>query len=144
MLSQGQTDDRFVQPAQYHLVDFEQAGAGSEAQRAWFDQQIEQIDRMPDELNVLILRFDHDMTDEVFNEYKLSFVERLVTREERTVAILSAVAPEVLFSSAPASDGVSRDGRSPAQRWSALKSAAGVAGSPAASSRPARTTPAEA
>jgi len=123
VLSQAQAAARFVQPSQYHLVDFEKAGAESDAQRRWFDEQIDQIRCMPDELNVLILRFDHDMTDAVFNEYKLSFVERLVAREGRTVAILSAVDPEVLFSSA-ASNGGAGDGRTPAERWSALKSAA--------------------
>ena len=140
VLSPHETAGRFVQPTRYHLVDFERAGAGNDARRRWLDEQIEQICRMPDELNVLILRFDHDMTDDVFNECKLSFVERLVTGEGRTVAILSAVTPEVMYSSVPESNGVSGDGRSPAQRWSALKSAARLpVAQPRVPSRPRRT-----
>ena len=141
VLSQREAADRFVQPARYHLVDLEQAGAGNDARRRWLDEQIEQIGRMPDELNVLILRFDHDMTDEVFNEYKLSFVERLVTGDGRTVAILSAVAPEVLFSSASASDGVLRGRTQPGTAMERPQVSRRGCRRPSGECRPARDEP---
>lgn len=83
--------------ATYIELDLAQAPDDDDAERAWFDEQIEQLGQSPTGQNVLILHFERRLQNRRFNARKLALVERIINLMNRTVVVVSAAPPGIFF-----------------------------------------------
>jgi len=129
VLNRTRSANGFLRPAQYHVVDLEDSGRGDTVQRQWSDGQLDEIRKLPEDRNVLILHFEHSRADPVFDELKLRFVEHLVVGCDRTVVIVSAVPFDRVFQETALSQEGAQSGTR-TQRWASLRAACTVIPSP--------------